>query len=314
MIYCFIDTNIYLNFYRYSAVDLEELRKLAAAIENQKMKLCLTSQVEQEFRRNREEVIAEALKRFEGETTKLPGFPQLLRNYDECRQLEMLVGKLKVAESHSLHADQVIADLFAKAVRLDVSETLIQKAKDRVDLGNPPGKGRSYGDAINWEAILASDQFRTQDPFILISRDGDFFSDLFPNKLSEFLQAEWTKLGRKPIQTYSTLKAFVDAQFPNIKLSADLEVQLAVDHFCESYNFAMTHEAVAALARFPTFSDEHAAALIDAALTNDQIWKIGQDEDVREFVWKVCQAHPHLFDEAAQANLFLFFGRTDEDG
>jgi PIN domain len=60
----FIDTNIYLTFYHYSSDDLEELKKLAVAIKSGEITLYSTQQIQDEFKRNRESKIADALKRF----------------------------------------------------------------------------------------------------------------------------------------------------------------------------------------------------------------------------------------------------------
>ncbi len=60
----FIDTNIYLSFYHFTSDDLEELRKLIVAIHEKRIKLYVTSQLRDEFRRNREIKIADALKLF----------------------------------------------------------------------------------------------------------------------------------------------------------------------------------------------------------------------------------------------------------
>ena len=59
----FIDTNIFLSFYHLSSADLEELRKLVVLIDQGRLKLYLPSQVVDEFRRNRDNKIADAIKR-----------------------------------------------------------------------------------------------------------------------------------------------------------------------------------------------------------------------------------------------------------
>lgn len=77
----FLDTNTYLSFYHYSSDDLEELRKLAVLLQQKKLVLCLPRQVVDEFRRNRDAKIADALKRFRDE--KLSEFPQMCKDYPE---------------------------------------------------------------------------------------------------------------------------------------------------------------------------------------------------------------------------------------
>jgi hypothetical protein len=62
----FIDTNIFLSFYHLSSDDLEELRKLGVLLDKKKVTLLLPKQVIDEYRRNREVKIADALKPIPG--------------------------------------------------------------------------------------------------------------------------------------------------------------------------------------------------------------------------------------------------------
>jgi predicted nucleic acid-binding protein len=65
MITLFVDTNILLSFYHLTSEDLEELRKLVALIDTGKIKLVLTEQVKDEFKRNRSAKIADAMKKLQ---------------------------------------------------------------------------------------------------------------------------------------------------------------------------------------------------------------------------------------------------------
>lgn len=56
----FIDANILLSFYDRSPSELEELRKIAALVKSGTIVLWLPAQVEDEFRRNRAKVLADA--------------------------------------------------------------------------------------------------------------------------------------------------------------------------------------------------------------------------------------------------------------
>jgi hypothetical protein len=114
----FLDTNVYLGFYKLTGDDLEELHKLVVAVRSGETILYLTQQVRDEFARNRERVIAESLRMVE--SAKLPsGFPRLLQNYAEYERLRKALGEyeqlrgslLKVvreaAASKTLHAQSV---------------------------------------------------------------------------------------------------------------------------------------------------------------------------------------------------------------
>jgi predicted nucleic acid-binding protein len=97
----FIDTNIYLNFYHYSSDDLEELKKLAVAIKNGEINLYLTDQVKDEFERNREAKIADALKRFTEQKVGTQ-FPQICKEYDEYKKLRQGIRQYKESRDRIL--------------------------------------------------------------------------------------------------------------------------------------------------------------------------------------------------------------------
>ena len=85
----FIDTNIFLSFYHFSNDDLEELNKLSLLLQQGKTKLYLPEQVVQEFRRNRDNKIADALKQLREQKLDLR-FPQFCKEYDEYENLRQL--------------------------------------------------------------------------------------------------------------------------------------------------------------------------------------------------------------------------------
>ena len=74
--FVFIDTNVLLSFYRFTSDDLDELRKLTEAIKVGAITFALPEQVKQEFWRNRESKIAEALTRLREQKLNLQ-FPQI---------------------------------------------------------------------------------------------------------------------------------------------------------------------------------------------------------------------------------------------
>ena len=78
----FIDTNIFLSFYHFTSDDLEELKKLRVLLEEQALTLLIPRQVINEFRRNRQNKIADALNRLQGQRLNLQ-FPQVCKDYDE---------------------------------------------------------------------------------------------------------------------------------------------------------------------------------------------------------------------------------------
>ena len=67
----FIDSNIFLSFYHLTSDDLEELKKLGVLLRQGEVRLFLPSQVVEEIRRNRENKIADAVKRLRGQELSL---------------------------------------------------------------------------------------------------------------------------------------------------------------------------------------------------------------------------------------------------
>jgi predicted nucleic acid-binding protein len=85
----FIDTNVFLSFYHLSNDDLEEIHKLAVLIERKEIRLWLTEQVEDEFSRNREVKVYDAIKKLKEHKIK-GAFPQFCKDYNEYEELKEL--------------------------------------------------------------------------------------------------------------------------------------------------------------------------------------------------------------------------------
>jgi predicted nucleic acid-binding protein len=157
----FIDTNILLSFYALNQEDLRELRKLADRVINKEVTLLITDQIIDEFYRNREQRIEGSLKSFYGQTFN-PQLPQICENYPE--EAERLRNALKEYEqAHSvmvarvaidikaknLQTDQIIRSFFENGHKVVLDQAIIDRARLRMGVGNPPGKNNSLGDAIN---------------------------------------------------------------------------------------------------------------------------------------------------------------------
>lgn len=288
----FIDTNIYLTFYHYSSDDLEELKKLSSAINNRAITLYCTDQVKDEFRRNREAKISDALKRFNDQKLNAQ-FPQICKEYEEYKQLRDAIRQyddardkiykklLSDTEQNSLGADSLIRDLFEKSQALKSNPVILDAATLRMQLGNPPGKKGSYGDAINWEILLS--EVPTEDLY-LITGDADYVSPINDDKLAQYLAEEWKERKRANVFFYRRLSEFFRHKFPSIKLASELEKELAIANFLNSDSFASTHAAIARLAGFGDFTIAQVRGIIDAAVSNRQVYWIGSDSDVSEFM------------------------------
>ena len=80
---------MFLSFYHLSNDDLEEIHKLAVLIDKKEVTLWLTQQVKDEFKRNRESKISDALKKLKEQKTK-PQFPQICKDYAEYPEIREL--------------------------------------------------------------------------------------------------------------------------------------------------------------------------------------------------------------------------------
>jgi len=187
----FIDTNIFLDFYRAeSEASLSLLRHVESIPEG----LITTDQVEMEFLHNRQRVISAALQSLKAPS--LPPFiPAYLSDSRAASKIEKSLGEMKkqmaalkkrfagILENPALH-DPVFkvvkkAFSFQSPMNLKFCEAkrdqIFERALNRFQRGLPPRKrdDTSFGDAVNWEWIVecASD---TGMDVVVVSRDGDY--------------------------------------------------------------------------------------------------------------------------------------------
>jgi ribonuclease D len=195
----FIDTNILLNFFHFAKDELDALSNVFASHAHGAAKVHLTQQVCDEFRRNRENKIKDAMKRFKDVkfSAQLPSFMKGYEEYEGIRKLSAELQALVKSISEKvdadvlakrLLADQLISDIFARADIIATSPELFNAAHMRLTIGNPPGKAGSIGDAINWTVLLQT--VPDEEPLHIISEDGDFYSTLNEDQAHPFLAEE----------------------------------------------------------------------------------------------------------------------------
>jgi len=152
----------------------------------------------------------------------------------------------------------------------------------RVELGNPPGKGGSIGDAINWEVLL-NENLNLQDIFI-ISEDKDFCSPMDENEFNPFLLEEWENKNYSNVYFYRSISKFFSENYPNIKLENEREKDQLIQELFTSSTFSKTHTIFAELSKFQEFTEAQKEQIIDAILSNNQIYWIINDEDIKSFI------------------------------
>lgn len=90
----FIDTNILLKFYHYTSDELDALNNVFVSRDRGAAHVHLTDQVRDEFKRNREAKVRDALRRF-GEMKPATQLPSFMRAYEEYAEIRELGGTLR---------------------------------------------------------------------------------------------------------------------------------------------------------------------------------------------------------------------------
>ncbi|MCU7919785.1 MAG: DUF4935 domain-containing protein [Candidatus Thiodiazotropha sp. (ex Epidulcina cf. delphinae)] len=319
----FIDTNVLLSFFHLSSDDLEELHKLTVLIEQGDVTLWLPKQVYDEFKRNRENKLSDSMRRL-SEQKKKPQFPQVCKDYDEYeeirelqeqfgKKLSSLIDKVTYDVSErTLKADEKISELFDKAEFIETSDELFTKAKRRVHIGNPPGKNGSFGDAINWEALL--DNVPDKEDLYVVADDKDYYSLLNEQSPKDFLLDEWGTNKNSEAFFYRRLSQFFKEHYPDIKLASELEKELAIRSLTESCSFADTHLAIANLSSYLEYTQAQVSEIVVAALTNSQINWIICDSDVQRFFSALVESHGELMKEDDREEIISELQRCEPKG
>ena len=189
----FVDTNILLDFYRIrqSDISLEYLKRL----EDCKNRLIIGSQIEMEYKKNRQRAILESLNRYaEPDWGKLTP-PALVASMQaaktiEKKKKEISTQQKKISEKiikilHNPSANDPVYQSLQRIFgnnspynlnRSDKHRFAIRRlARKRFMLGYPPRKQNdtSIGDAVNWEWIIEC-AIRSGKDIIIVTRDTDY--------------------------------------------------------------------------------------------------------------------------------------------
>lgn len=305
----FIDTNILLSFFHFSKDELDALNDVFGSHEYGAAKVHLTQQVCDEFRRNRENKIKDALKKFNEikHPAQLPSFMKGYEEYSDIKKLSADLQKMtksimeKVNEdiaNKSLLADRLIEDIFSRSEILEITGQIFDLANMRMALGNPPGKNSSIGDAVNWTVLLES--VPDGEDLHVISGDGDFYSSLNEEAVKPFLKEEWATKKRSSLFTYRTLSNFMKQHFDGVAFSFDKAKDSLIEDLSASGSFAWTHSLISKLEAYPYFSLKEVERILDAAMVNDQFRYIITDDDISDFLDRI--AVPRLASLNSQAH------------
>ena len=288
----FIDANAYLSFYAFTNDDLEELHKLIKLIERNKLHLLITTPVIDEWMRNREGKINHTIQEFRKH--QIPaGVPRLMQGYEEFKEytaaaknLMQLRDKMvnrarQEAFASELAADKLILELIKAATVLKSDEDIQSAALDRRLRGNPPGKdGHRIGDQLNWESLKKC--IPQGENIHIVSIDTDYSSPLDKEQPNDFLKGEWRSEKKGELFLYIQLGTFLKKHFPEIRIAADIDRRDVINALKWSGSFSATHSAIGKLEKhLDLLEPAEVKELIEAAVKNGQIWRIGTDPDVR---------------------------------
>lgn len=291
----FLDANILLDFYRYGDDDITEINKLVALAADQEIRIICNKHLKDEVNRNREKVLSESLGELKSKRLDIKA-PNFCAQFDELKSLRShlrqantahnkLVDRVeKAVKNRNLGADKIISDLWNVSHELDVDDEVLNAALRRVELGNPPGKRGSIGDAIHWESIIR-DQNLDLCFVDIVSRDSDFASFLNPREIKNFLADEWVSIkGRHAkIRIFPYLSDYFKLVFPQIKLSDETKKSELISRLQNSPNFATTHDIIHELSQYDFFTNGQVIKLFDALVTNNQVGWIATDDDIFDF-------------------------------
>lgn len=189
----FVDTNVLLDFYRIKKSDVST--KYLEQLEACKDRLILGSQVEMEYKKNRQRVIVEAMNAFSGPDWSRLTPPALVAELQATKTLEKHRKQL-VTQQKKLNGTitkilgdpsrcdpvyQTLQRLFKHESPLNLSREKKERfairnlARKRFVLGYPPRKNSdtSIGDAVNWEWIVKCSADSGKH-VVIVTRDTDY--------------------------------------------------------------------------------------------------------------------------------------------
>lgn len=235
----FIDTNIFLDFYRYpkGTAVLSVLKH----IDNNHNKIINSNQVEMEFKKNRQGVISDYLTFLKGPEWSGFQIPVILSETQPVKMIDknkkvikQQLNKLKKTVGNLLNKPEFYDRVYKttqrlfknnskynltrdKKIRLELKEL----AKKRFLLGYPPRKDgdTSIGDAINWEwVIYCSNEYKKN--IVIVTRDSDY-GELYNKEpiLNDWLKQEFHERVSKKRKITITNKLTYAFELASIKVN-----------------------------------------------------------------------------------------------
>lgn len=213
------------------------------------------SQVEMEYKKNRQKVIIESLGQFKSPSWNNLSLPALLSETDEAIEIEKL--KKQITEKQNiinkqinnllekpLEHDRVLISLdsvFKSSSQYNLHKNhpnqheIVEKSLHRFMLGYPPRKNddTSIGDAINWEWIIHCASSHKKN-VIIVSRDGDYgASHKEDDFINDWLQTEFKERVGNEYDVILTSKLSKALKLIDVKVTDELvnEEEIMIKHY-----------------------------------------------------------------------------------
>lgn len=303
MHHIFIDTNIFLDFYRESHQENtpQKLNEILQKIQNSpnNYKIYLTDNLKDEFYRNRAKVLKDQYDQLNSKL-KLTGlgiptvirtlelhapFQESLNNLERAKQA-MLNDFLERSKNKGFEQDRFMEEFFNISEIYKFKQEEKDKARDRYDFGYPPGKNKTYGDALSWLHLL--NEVPEGQSLYLVTRDNDFKNPLDSKDLHPFLKQEWQDLRKGELYLIDSLNILfhtLDATDQEIEKSYISEL---IDDLVQSGSFQSTHNIIAELKEYiDKFDVEQLAKIFRGFYSNPQFNWISTDTDIKVFLGRL---------------------------
>lgn len=255
----FIDTNIFLDFYRIRRTDVS--MKYLEEIVKHKDIIITSSQVEMEYKKNRQSAILESIAEVTKKGNINLSVPAILSDAqalkmmnkakkdidDQQKKLKLQIERILKNPNQNDQVFKSLQKVFSNKSDINLNRenklrfSIRNLAKKRFILGYPPRKkdDNSIGDAINWEWIIKCAQI-TGKHIIIVTRDTDFGAITESESyLNDWLKQEFKQRisqKRKLVLTDKLSKAF---QLVEIPVSKEMiEEEKIVIH----ETFAISHQ------------------------------------------------------------------------
>ena len=213
----FIDTNIYLGFFRTSKEKLKSLDELEILIKDKKISLVFPKITQEELSRDIPVVSLFYCETLDQQLPKKLQFAVVIDKNDRKKveglhkqYLEALKElKEQYLQSVDVLSKRLLDDITKISADIHETDNLVQAAYFRKLRGNPPGKRQDpLGDEIAWEVLFS---FCLDNDLTIIAADKDWKNPQNQKEIHPFLKREWGSKSEKKIEVFDSLGEFINS-------------------------------------------------------------------------------------------------------